>query len=78
MFYLENLIKPADKPISRNVGFATDGQFFYLHVKKLGLFKIGVGETGDQMLGKVYVHKSYRLHEKCKLVCLNGKLLVRS
>jgi len=78
VFYLENLIKPADKPISRNVGFATDGQFFYLHVKKLGLFKIGVGETGDQMLGKVYVHKSYRLHEKCKLVCLNGKLLVRS
>jgi hypothetical protein len=60
------------------VGFTTDGEFFYLHIKKLGLFKIGVGETGDQMLGKVYVHKSYRLNEKCKLVCLNGKLLVRS
>lgn len=47
-------------------------------MKKLGLLKIGVGENGDQMLGKVYVHKSYRLYEKCKLVWLNGKLLCRS
>jgi hypothetical protein len=30
------------------------------------------------MLGKVYAHKSYRLYEKCKLVCMNGKLLCRS
>ena len=25
IFYLQNLITPADKPISKNVGFATDG-----------------------------------------------------
>jgi len=78
LFYLQNLITPADKTISRNIGFATDGDFFYLHIKKLGLFKIGVGENGDQMLGKIYAHKSYRLYEKCKLVCINGKLLCRS
>ncbi len=30
------------------------------------------------MLGKVYMHKSYRLYEKCKLVYINGKLLCRS
>lgn len=64
--------------MSQNVGFTTDGEFFYLHVKKLGLFKIGLGENGDQMLGKVYAHKSYRLHEKCKLVYFAGKLLCRS
>ena len=78
VFYLQNLITPADKPMSRNLGFTTDGEFFYLHIKKLGIFKIGVGENGDQMLGKVYVHKSYRLQEKCKLVYINGKLLCRS
>jgi hypothetical protein len=78
IFYLQSLITPMDKPMSKNLGFTTDGSFFYLHVKKLGLFKIGVGENGDQMLGKVYAHKSYRLYEKCKLVCLNGKLLCRS
>jgi hypothetical protein len=47
-------------------------------VKNLGLFKIGLGENGDQMLGKVYMHKSYRLHEKCKLVYINGRLLCRT
>ena len=60
------------------MGFTTDGSYFYLHVKNLGLFKIGLGENGDQMLGKVYMHKSYRLHEKCKLVYINGRLLCRS
>jgi hypothetical protein len=30
------------------------------------------------MLGKVYAHKSYRVHEKCKLVYMGGKLLCRS
>jgi len=72
------LITPADKPLSKNVGFTTDGSYFYLHIKNLGLFKIGLGENGDQMLSKVYMHKSYRLHEKCKLVYINGQLLCRS
>lgn len=78
IFYLQNLITPVDKPLSQNVGFTTDGSYFYLHVKKLGLFKIGLGEQGDQMLGKVYAHKSYRLYEKCKLVYMNGRLFCRS
>lgn len=30
------------------------------------------------MLGKVYMHKSYRLNEKCKLISINGLLLCRS
>ena len=47
--------------MSRSLGFTTDGEFFYLHYKKFGLFKIGTGEKGDNMLGKVYAHKSYRL-----------------
>lgn len=72
------MITPVEKAISKNVGFTTDGEYFYLHIKKLGLFKIGVGENGDQMLGKVYAHKSYRLNEKCKLVFFNGKLICRS
>ena len=42
------------------MGFTTDGSFFYLHIKHHGLFKIGNGESGDQMAGKVYAHKSYR------------------
>jgi hypothetical protein len=78
LFYLQKLVTPADKPISKNVGFTTDGCYFYLHIKNLGLFKIGLGENGDQMLGKVYMHKSYRLREKCKLVYLNGRLLCRT
>lgn len=64
--------------MSKNVGFTTDGSYFYLHIKNLGLFKIGLGENGDQMLGKVYMHKSYRLQEKCKLVFMNGQLYCRS
>jgi hypothetical protein len=72
------LITPADKPIAKNLGLTTDGEYFYLHLKNYGLFKIGLGENGDQMLAKVYQHKSYRLHEKCKLVYFNGKLLCRS
>lgn len=66
-----------DKHISRNIGFTTDGTFFYIHIKKHGLFKIGTGEN-DQMVGKVYAHKAYRLSERCKLLYFNGKILVRS
>jgi hypothetical protein len=78
LFYIQKLIVPADKPLRKNVGFTTDGSYFYLHIKNLGLFKIGLGENGDQMLGKVYMHKSYRLNEKCKLVYMNGQLFCRS
>ncbi len=47
-------------------------------MKKFGLMKIGTGE-GDQMMGKVYIHKdAYRRDERVKLLYLNGKLLLRS
>lgn len=78
LFYIQKLIIPVDKPMSKNVGFTTDGNYFYLHLKNYGLLKIGCGENGDQMLGKVYMHKSYRIAEKCKLVYMNGMLICRS
>lgn len=69
---------PADKPLRKNFGLATDGEFIYIHYKTLGLLKIGTGEN-DRMMGKVYAHKSaYRKDEKCKLLYINGRLLVRS
>ena len=64
--------------MSPNLGFTTDGQYFYIHYKKFGLYKIGTGENGDQMIGKVYAHKNYRINEKCKLLYFNGRLLCRS
>lgn len=77
LFYLQNLIA-SDKVMKKNFGFACDGEYFYIHYKGLGLLKIGTGEN-ESMLGKVYLHKSYyRVEEKCKLLYLNGKLLVRS
>jgi len=76
IFYLQKLYE--GKVLRKNVGFTTDGEFFYLHIKGQGLMKIGTGEA-DQMIGKVYAHKeSYRTNEKCKLLYMNGKLLVRS
>jgi hypothetical protein len=77
LFYSQKIIAN-DKSINKNAGFKTDGDYFYLHLKGHGLFKIGLGETGDQMLGKVYQHKSYRVHEKVKLVYINGMLLCRT
>ena len=43
---MQNIIT-SDKTMSNNLGFTTDGQYFYLHYKKFGLFKIGTGENGD-------------------------------
>jgi hypothetical protein len=69
---------PVDKNIRKNIGFTTDGNFFYIHLKGYGLLKIGTGEN-DKMLGKVYIHKAYFMRdERCSLVYYNGKLLVRS
>lgn len=64
--------------MKKNFGFTTDGEYFYIHYKGLGLLKVGTGEN-ESMLGKVYLHKSnYRVEEKCKILYFNGKLLVRS
>ena len=54
-----------DKPMRKNFGYTTDGNFLYLHYKGIGLIKIGTGEN-EGMLGKVYSHKNfYRKDEKC-------------
>ena len=77
LFYLQHLVA-SDKVMRKNFGFTTDGEYFYIHYKTIGLLKIGTGEN-ETMLGKVYLHKSnYRVEEKCKLLFFNGKLLVRS
>jgi len=76
IFYFQKNL-PADKPLRRNFGFTTDGEFLYIHLKMMGLLKIGTGEN-DSMVGKVYAHKPYRINEKCKLLYFNGMLLCRS
>ena len=54
LFYLQKIFA-ADKSLNKNCGFACDADYFYLHLKGHGLFKIGLGENGDQMLGKVNI-----------------------
>ena len=61
-----------------NVGAAFDGTYSYLHMKEVGLLKVGTGENGSTLARVYSQNKEFKSGEKCKLAFIGEKLLCRS